>query len=99
TRAHGHTLAVATTACDLTALAPALPPLGEDRLIFTLSAPTASVAGVNAHPTGAYRALVEQLRLAGSRAPLWIRNTAETTVNADPSFLSRLLDAAILTGS
>ncbi|MDF3058398.1 MAG: ispG [Rariglobus sp.] len=99
TRAHGHTLAVATTACDLTALAPALPPLGDDRLLFTLSTPAASVAGVNAHPTGAYRALVEQLRLAGSRAPLWIRNTSATTVHADPSFLSRLLDAAILTGS
>jgi len=99
TRAHGHTLAVATTACDLTALAPALPALGDDRLIFTLSHPAASVAGVNAHPTGAYRALVEQLRLAGSRAPLWIRNTSTTTVNGDPSFLSRLLDSAILTGT
>ena len=99
TRAHGHTLAVATTACDLTALAPALPSLGDDRLLFTLSTPAASVAGVNAHPTGAYRALVEQLRLAGSRAPLWIRNTSSTTVHGDPSFLSRLLDSAILTGS
>jgi (E)-4-hydroxy-3-methylbut-2-enyl-diphosphate synthase len=99
TRAHGHTLAVATTACDLTALAPALPALGDDRLLFTLSDPVASVAGVRAHPTGAYRALVEQLRLAGSRAPLWIRNTAATTVNDDPSFLSRLLDSAILTGA
>ena len=99
TRGHGHTLAVATTACDLTALAPALPALGDDRLIFTLSHPAASVAGVNAHPTGAYRALVEQLRLAGSRAPLWIRNTSTTTVNGDPSFLSRLLDSAILTGA
>ena len=99
TRAHGHTLAVATTACDLTALAPALPSLGDDRLVFTLSGPAASVAGVNAHPTGAYRALVEQLRLAGSRAPLWIRNTPATTVNGDPSFLSRLLDSAILTGA
>jgi (E)-4-hydroxy-3-methylbut-2-enyl-diphosphate synthase len=99
TRAHGHTLAIATTACDLTALAPALPSLGDDRLIFTLSSPSGSVVGVNAHPSGAYRALVEQLRLAGSRAPLWIRNTANTSVSADPSFLSRLLDAAILTGS
>jgi (E)-4-hydroxy-3-methylbut-2-enyl-diphosphate synthase len=52
-----------------------------------------------AHPTGAYRALIEQLRLAGSRAPLWIRNTPATAVQGDPTFLSRLLDAAILTGS
>ncbi|MFA6959507.1 MAG: (E)-4-hydroxy-3-methylbut-2-enyl-diphosphate synthase [Opitutaceae bacterium] len=100
TRNRGHTLAIATTACDLTALAPALPTLGEDRLLFTLANQTQPMVGsVVAHPTGAYRALVEQLRLAGSRAPLWIRNTPATSVNGDPSFLSRLLDAAILTGS
>jgi (E)-4-hydroxy-3-methylbut-2-enyl-diphosphate synthase len=99
TRTHGHTLAVATTAGDLAALAPALPSLGDDRLLFTISNPAAPLAGAQPHPTGAYRALVEQLRIAGSRAPLWIRNTAATTVHGDPSFLSRLLDAAILTGS
>ena len=99
TRNRGHTLAIATTAAGLAALAPALPSLGEDRLLFTLSAPTILLPGSTAHPTGAYRALVEQLRLDGSRAPLWIRNTADTTVHGDPSFLSRLLDAAILTGS
>ncbi|CAM3124070.1 (E)-4-hydroxy-3-methylbut-2-enyl-diphosphate synthase [Rariglobus hedericola] len=99
TRARGHTLAIATTACALASLAPALPALGDDRLIFTLSNPAASLGNAHPHPTGAYRALVEQLRLAGSRAPLWIRNTAATTVHGDPSFLSRLLDAAILTGS
>jgi len=98
-RAHGHTLAIATTAGDLLALAPALPALGDDRLLFTLSNPAAPLSGARAHPTGAYRALVEQLRLSGSRAPLWIRNTAATAVHGDPSFLSRLLDAAILTGS
>lgn len=99
TRARGHTLAIATTACDLTALAPALPALGDDRLLFTLSDPTTLLGSARPHPTGAYRALVEQLRLAGSRAPLWIRNTPATAVHGDPSFLSRLLDAAILTGS
>ncbi|HEY8931752.1 MAG TPA: (E)-4-hydroxy-3-methylbut-2-enyl-diphosphate synthase [Rariglobus sp.] len=98
-RAHGHTLAIATTAGDLLALAPALPALGDDRLLFTLSNPAAPLSGARTHPTGAYRALVEQLRLSGSRAPLWIRNTAATAVHGDPSFLSRLLDAAILTGA
>lgn len=38
-----------------------------------------------------------------ARAPIWIRNTAETAIRAttgdSPDFLSRLLDAAILTGS
>ena len=100
TRSRGHTLAIATTAADLAALAPALPALGEDRLLFTLSHPAMPIVGaIVAHPTGAYRALVEQLRLAGVQAPLWIRNTTTTTVHGDPSFLSRLLDAAILTGS
>lgn len=99
TRTRGHVLAIATTACDLAALAPALPSLGDDRLLFTLSHPSASLAGARPHPTGAYRALVEQLRIAGSRAPLWIRNTPGTTVQGDPSFLSRLLDASILTGA
>ncbi|MBC8041517.1 MAG: flavodoxin-dependent (E)-4-hydroxy-3-methylbut-2-enyl-diphosphate synthase, partial [Opitutaceae bacterium] len=99
TRKSGHTLAIATTASDLAAFAPALPALGDDRLLFTVSNPDAALAGAHPHPTGAYRALVEQLRIAGSRAPLWIRNTHATTVHGDPSFLSRLLDAAILTGS
>jgi (E)-4-hydroxy-3-methylbut-2-enyl-diphosphate synthase len=100
TRDRGHTLAVATTAADIASLAPALPSLNDDRLLFTLSDPTVPIVGpVVAHPTGAYRALVEQLRLAGSRAPLWIRNTPATAVCGDPSFLSRLLDSAILTGS
>ncbi len=99
TRTRGHTLAIATTASDLAAFAPALPSLGDDRLIFTISNPDSALAGAHPHPTGAYRALVEQLRIAGSRAPLWIRNTHATTVHGDPSFLSRLLDAAILTGS
>ena len=100
TRSRGHTLAIATTAADLAALAPALPALGDDRLLYTLSNPATPIVGaVVAHPTGAYRALVEQLRFAGVQSPLWIRNTTATTVHGDPSFLSRLLDAAILTGS
>ena len=48
---------------------------------------------------GAYRQLVEGLRSLGSRAPLWIRNTTATAVQAGPDFLSRLLEASILTGS
>ncbi|MCS6243075.1 MAG: (E)-4-hydroxy-3-methylbut-2-enyl-diphosphate synthase [Opitutus sp.] len=100
TRSRGHTLAIATTAADIASLAPALPALGDDRLLFTLSNPATPIVGaIVAHPTGAYRALVEQLRFAGVQSPLWIRNTTTTTVHGDPSFLSRLLDAAILTGS
>ena len=51
------------------------------------------------HPVGAYRRMAEVLRLAGSRAPVWIRNTAGTSVRGDNSFLSRLIEASFLTGS
>jgi (E)-4-hydroxy-3-methylbut-2-enyl-diphosphate synthase len=33
------------------------------------------------------------------RAPLWIRNTVDTAIRGDSSFLSRLLESSILTGS
>ncbi|HTJ77736.1 MAG TPA: (E)-4-hydroxy-3-methylbut-2-enyl-diphosphate synthase [Rariglobus sp.] len=103
-RTHGQFLAVAATAAQLSALTPTLRILGDDRLLFTLSSASAlsalsSQPFIRPHHTGAYRALAEQLRNAGSRAPLWIRNTTETAVHADPSFLSKLLDASILTGS
>ena len=48
---------------------------------------------------GAYRRIAEALRLAGISAPIWIRNTAETAVQGDNSFLSRLIEASFLTGS
>lgn len=99
TRRHGHTLAVATTAADLTGLAPTLTALGDSALLFTLSSQLPALSpSAPAHPLGHYRALVESLRAAGSRAPLWIRNTAATTVRPDASFLSHLLDASFLTG-
>ena len=51
-----------------------------------------------AHALGAYRALTEQLRAAGSRAPIWIRNTAANAVHEEASFLGRLIEASFLTG-
>ncbi|PTY03228.1 4-hydroxy-3-methylbut-2-en-1-yl diphosphate synthase [Opitutaceae bacterium EW11] len=66
-------------------------------LLFTLACETAPHAP--AHPIGRYRLLADALRAAGCRAPLWIRNTAATTLGGDLSFLSRLLDASILTGT
>jgi (E)-4-hydroxy-3-methylbut-2-enyl-diphosphate synthase len=98
-RAHGHHLAVATTDDDLSLLAHVLSELGDDRLLFTLSGFRSPVSSLTDHPTGRYRALVDALASIGSCAPVWIRNTSTTTVAGDPSFLSRLLDASILTGS
>jgi (E)-4-hydroxy-3-methylbut-2-enyl-diphosphate synthase len=56
-------------------------------------------AGGTDHALGAYRQIVEVLRSAGSRAPVWIRNTSGTSVRGDNSFLSRLIEASFLTGA
>jgi (E)-4-hydroxy-3-methylbut-2-enyl-diphosphate synthase len=93
-RRHGHTLAVASSAAALPALTPTLQALGEAALIFTLDDGSPDTG----HPLGRYRALAAALQTLGSRAPLWIRNTAATAVKPDATFLSRLLDAAFVTG-
>ncbi|HEY4301136.1 MAG TPA: (E)-4-hydroxy-3-methylbut-2-enyl-diphosphate synthase [Candidatus Didemnitutus sp.] len=71
--------------------------VGDENLIFTLSALRASA--ISSHAIGAYRRLLEHLRAAPSAAPIWIRNTAATAVQGDNSFLSRLIEASFLTGS
>ena len=95
-RASGHFLAVDSPPADVDGLAGALKGAGDDRLIVTFSGVAAPGAD---HPVGAYRRIVEALRKAGCRAPVWIRNTAGTAVRGDNSFLSRLIEASILTGS
>jgi (E)-4-hydroxy-3-methylbut-2-enyl-diphosphate synthase len=101
TRAHRHTLALATTDEALSAtdspLAATLRQLGDERLLFTLNESAPDPDG--RHAIGRYRALAEALRTLGSRAPLWLRNTAATQIAPSPDFLSRLLDASVLTGS
>jgi (E)-4-hydroxy-3-methylbut-2-enyl-diphosphate synthase len=103
-RSTRHVLAVDVAPGDLPALAGALRELGDDRLIFTCSDFRFPVSGIPhppteiAHALGAYRSLTEQLRAAGSRAPIWIRNTTANAVTADASFLGRLLEASFLTG-
>ncbi len=92
-RARGHALACDVAPADFPALAGALRELGGTALLFTLSA-----AAPSQHALGTYRALVEELKKSGVRAPLWIRNTPATAIRPDNSFLSRLLEASILTG-
>ncbi|MBS0662444.1 MAG: (E)-4-hydroxy-3-methylbut-2-enyl-diphosphate synthase [Verrucomicrobia bacterium] len=99
-RSRSFNLAVALSSESAAALAPTLRQLGDDRLVMTQSAirdPRSAMAPVG-HATGAYRRLAQALRNAGCRAPLWIRNTDATAVKGDGTFLSRLLDAAVLTG-
>jgi (E)-4-hydroxy-3-methylbut-2-enyl-diphosphate synthase len=77
-------------------LSGAIKSLGDRSLAFTCTGFPAADAG---HAVGAYRHIVETLKGAGSAAPIWIRNTAETAARGDNSFLSRLIEASILTGS
>jgi (E)-4-hydroxy-3-methylbut-2-enyl-diphosphate synthase len=93
----GHVLASEIAPEDFAAYADELRRLGDAGLLFTLSGP--APAASSDHAVGAYRRLLEHLRGAGSRAPIWIRNTAAQAVRGDNSFLSRLLEASFLTGS
>jgi (E)-4-hydroxy-3-methylbut-2-enyl-diphosphate synthase len=93
-RQHGWVLAADIAPLAFPALDATLRALGDDRLVFTLAATPASAA----HATGGYRQLVEALRRLAFRAPVWIRNTAATTVHPEPNLLSLLLDASFLTG-
>ncbi len=65
-----------------------------DRLIFTLSKPLAGC-----HGPGSYRYLAETLRAWSLRSPIWIQNTRAMRIGASETFLDRLIDASILTGS
>ncbi|MBK9990880.1 MAG: (E)-4-hydroxy-3-methylbut-2-enyl-diphosphate synthase [Verrucomicrobia bacterium] len=96
-RKSGASLACEIAPNDFPALAETLRSLGDANLLFTLSSLPAD--GSTRHAVGAYRQIAEQLRTLGSRAPLWIRNTSATAIQHGPDFLSRLLEASILTGS
>ncbi len=96
-RRTGCVLAGAVTPSALDQLAPVLHELGEGPLLFTLDDPTGPAD--SGHAVGAYRRLIATLHRQGLRTPVWIRNTRATAIHGDPSFLSRLLDAAILTGA
>ncbi len=95
-RRHGHRLAAAVRADTVDTLRADLARLGPDALVFTLAAAGDPACG---HALGGYRRLAAALGAAGLAAPLWIRNTAATAVRGDASFLSKLLDASVLTGA
>jgi len=96
-RRHGQFLAVEIDPEHFVPYEAVVRKLGDDGLFFTLS--TLRPDAIAAHAIGAYRRLLEHLKAAGSRAPVWIRNTAGTAVKGDNSFLSKLLEASFLTGS
>jgi (E)-4-hydroxy-3-methylbut-2-enyl-diphosphate synthase len=94
-RGQRHLLVVAATPTALAALGDTLSEIDDQRLLVTL----ADRPWGEGHAMGAYRRLAAALAHAGCRAPLWIRNTSRTAVEPAPTFLSRLLDASILSGS
>jgi (E)-4-hydroxy-3-methylbut-2-enyl-diphosphate synthase len=96
-RRHGHFLAVEIDPENFGPYEDALRKLGDASLLFTLS--TLRPQAIAAHGIGAHRRLLEHLKAAGSKAPVWIRNTSAMTVRGDNSFLSKLLEASFLTGS
>jgi (E)-4-hydroxy-3-methylbut-2-enyl-diphosphate synthase len=89
------TLAAEIAPANLPAYAEAIRAGADASLVFTLGQ-TPATAG---HAIGGYRQLAEALRVLGSTAPIWIRNTAATAVRGDNSFLSKLLEASFLTGA
>jgi (E)-4-hydroxy-3-methylbut-2-enyl-diphosphate synthase len=95
-RKHGHVLAVEIDPENFGPYETLLRRIGDANLVFTLSA--LRPAAISTHATGAYRRLLDHLRATGSKAPLWIRNTVDTAVQGDNSFLSKLLEASFLTG-
>jgi len=96
-RENGYTLACEIQPDDFAVLGETLRSLGDAGLLFSLSEPDAR--GNAGHAVGAYRQLVAHLRAVGSQAPVWIRNTTANAVQGDATFLSKLLEASILTGS
>ncbi len=90
-----HVLAVSTAPKALETLAPVLTEAAHDRVILT-----GTLLGTEAdHAVGIYRRLASILVNQRSRIPLWIRNTSATALGGQPSFLNRLIDSSILTGS
>jgi (E)-4-hydroxy-3-methylbut-2-enyl-diphosphate synthase len=104
-RQHGHFLAAEIAPDDFSALSSTLRTVGPDRLVFTLSgfrpahrSEGGSPVSGTGHALGAFRRLADELCRLDLRAPVWIRNTADTAVQGENSFLSRLLEASFLTG-
>ena len=95
-RSHGQTLAAEIDPENFGPYETLLRKIGDANLVFTLSA--LRPGAIATHATGTYRRLLDHLRAAGSKAPVWIRNTAGTAVRGDNSFLSKLLEASFLTG-
>ncbi len=94
-KAHGFVVAVSIAPTDIAAIAEILRSAGAANLIVTLSIRVRN----NDHAIGQYRQLTDALRQHELCPVIWIRNTVASAVQADNSFLSKLLEASFLTGA
>jgi (E)-4-hydroxy-3-methylbut-2-enyl-diphosphate synthase len=85
------------TPAELAAILQLLKSSDTDRFIFT-----SSVSQVPLHPAGQYRLLVEMLRWAGIKSPVWIRHTEALMESvrgkSKTGDTARIMDAAVLAG-
>ncbi len=95
----GHVFAAGIRPDAVSTLAPVLASIPAGKLVVTLGDSPSADPSAPSHRVGDYRALAEALNQAGVKAALWIRNTAAGAIRHDGTFLSRLLEASILTGS
>jgi (E)-4-hydroxy-3-methylbut-2-enyl-diphosphate synthase len=85
-------LALSAAPSEIAHLARAFSTFGTGRLLF-------SAARGTGHALGDYRSLAAALESAGLASCIWIRNTDAAALRHEPSFLSRLLEASVLTGA
>lgn len=82
-----------------------LQPLGSANLILSRGVSacggltSASPTSEPRHPVGSYRALAEAAQAFVPDAPIWIRNTAENTLDPKDTFSDRMLESSILSGA
>jgi len=88
-------------ACDLSpesvlGLKAELAAISKNNLLISFSGATSS--GL-LHSPGSYRCIVESLKQAGITPPVWIRSTQSNAILDQTSFLSKLIESSILSGS
>jgi len=88
-------------ACDLShesvlALKSELAAINKNNLLITFSGFSSTDL---LHAPGSYRYIIESLKLAGISPAVWIRSTQTNAILDQTSFLSKLIESSILSGS
>jgi len=98
-RDHQQLFALNAQAQDIeNSIGPILSKMGTDNLILTTQANSESAQPFT-HPTGHYRALLQNAKTHFPNTPIWIRNTHSNSIAPEDYFSDRLLESSILTGN